>query len=184
MFQFFPWGQQRYFQGYLDDRFASLFWLPSPFQQTLSFRVVPHTDLSTHPLASSVLLCSGAVSLLSQAVVSVCKWCLGPGHRPTSLRTSSSVWIGWCRSSRVTEHWGAFRAPSLTAWKVDPQWRLLYFVWASSSFRLCPQVWECWVSSLACSTQALPPTFTLFPQPLSLSPISFWSPNSVTLHNI
>lgn len=71
-----------------------------------------------------------------------------------------------CRSSRVTEHRGAFWAPTLTVWKVDPQWRFFYLVWAS--FRLCPQVWECRASGLLCSTQALLldiPTATQLMQP-------------------
>lgn len=39
--------------------------------------------------------------------------------------------------------------PGLTAWKLDPQCDLPPFARAPSSPRLCPQVWECWVSSLA-----------------------------------
>lgn len=49
----------------------------------------------------------------------------------------------------------------LTAWKLDPQCGLPPFAPAPSSPRLCPQVWECWVSSLACGARPPHPNSTL-----------------------
>lgn len=78
----------------------------------------PHTHL-----AWSVFLFSGVVRGLRRLCTG-CEWVLA-GLRHGSLRTPSSVWARQGAGlSRVTEHWGAFRAPSFSAWKADPQWSL------------------------------------------------------------
>lgn len=68
------------------------------------------------------------------------------------------------------------RSHSVKGW---PTMKAPLFVWAPSSVRLCPQVWECWVSSLACSTRASPAFTPLFPQSVSTQPHT-----SVDAHNI
>lgn len=94
---------------------------------------------------------------------------LGTGHRPGSLRTHSTVWTKQgCRSSRVTEHWRAFRTwvshcERLTyneASHICMSFIIIQIVSSSRGVVLPPRwIW-------ACSTQA----FTwLFPQPVSIS---------------
>ncbi len=90
-------------------------------------------------------LSSGVVSQLSQAVISVCKWSLGLGTdmHPWELRPQYE-------SSRVqvfTGDWTlrSIQGPQSHSVKGWPTMKPPPFVWASSSFRLCPQVgeWRC-----------------------------------------
>lgn len=126
LLQLFP-QEQRNIVGYLDDEFAFLFWLPSPFQQTLAFTTC-HTSYGPSTpfwlvLSSSTLVWWACFfKLLLGFLSGALAW------TQTSLPEKSlpNVSQAGCRSSRVTEHWGAFGAPSLTTWKVDPQWSLLH----------------------------------------------------------
>lgn len=125
-----------------------------------------HTPIWLHLSSPTLVWCS----LFSQAVVSVCKWCLGLG-------TDLHPWelLLQCESSMVqvfTGDWTlrSIQGPRVSAWKVDPQWSLLHLYELHHHSDCVLKYGSVAVLTLKFNMKlALPPAFTwLFPQPLSL----------------